>query len=104
MLEALRALDPCFIRCVSDPNSVFFGLVREEFDAKLAQTRDELDKQTVLSLVASCEAVFRCDCDSRSRDRRLKQDSVASRLRTLVEQAKSTGTRVSLNDLFGVGG
>ncbi len=96
--EALEALE--FKRVVSEPTSNFFGLAElRDFNAAIDETREELDQQTVMMLVASCEALFRRDCEHRATDRRLRRDAVANRLRTVKNQA--TG-RVELGDIFTV--
>ncbi len=51
--EALEALE--FKRVVSEPTSNFFGLAElRDFNAAIDETREELDQQTVMMLVASC--------------------------------------------------
>jgi hypothetical protein len=63
--EGLRALAHRHLQSAADPASAFFGMTLDEFDAALQQTAEEQDKQAVLMLAASCEAVLRRDFRAR---------------------------------------
>jgi hypothetical protein len=57
--EALQALAAQYRSRAADSESAFFGMTRDEFDASLQAMAEEQDKQVVLMLAASTEAVLR---------------------------------------------
>jgi hypothetical protein len=75
----------------------FFGLGPNEYDSALTELREELDKQVVLTLVASAEAAFRTDFGERVRRR--TKDAVRPKLKALRDEH---GDRVRLDDILGV--
>lgn len=76
--EALHALSRDFSQITVNPRSRFWGKLREEFDSILQDELKEQDNQTVMMLVASCEAIFRLDYKARAmnpRNRKAPPDS-----------------------------
>lgn len=97
---AFKALAREFPRLVADPASRFAGMLRDEFDAYLRNELDEQDRQTVMMLVASCEAVFRRDFHVRATNPRNRRASLESKLRALHLAHLQAGTRAPLNSLL----
>jgi len=95
MLEALRVLARQFAAVTADPRSKFFGKLHDEFDELLLQMREELDEQTVMMMVASCEATLRIDFDGRLRDK--TKDRVRRRFKELRSQYEE---RVQLDQIL----
>lgn len=95
--ESLRALGQHHRRVTTDPTSRFLGMTPDEFDAALREAAEEQDKQAVLMLAASCEAVLRLDFAERVRrplSRRTAPDSL------FIELARRSSHRTRLDDII----
>jgi tRNA(Ile)-lysidine synthase TilS/MesJ len=97
--EALQALAHRYRNCIEDPASHFFGMTREEFDDSLEETVKEQDKQAVLMLAASCEAIFRRDFRARVATPRNRRNLPEARF---LELARERPNRVRLDDVLDV--
>ncbi len=79
----------------ADPRSRFHGLSDAEIQDRLEQDRDELDRWTVLVLVASFEATLRADAQDRLQAR--TKDAARKPLRDLHNEHQG---RVRLTDIL----
>lgn len=96
-LAALRVVERTQRAATAEPSSPYFGLAEQEFVNALRETRQELDQQVVMMLVASAEAAL-----VRDYSRRLgRREKTGVRLAMQALQA-NTGDRVGLGQLLKV--
>jgi hypothetical protein len=94
-VEALERLLHARATLSADPGSRFHGLSDADIQDRLGQDREELDRWTVMMLVASFEATVRTDAQDRIAAR--TKDDVRKLLRDLHKEHEG---RVRLDDIL----
>lgn len=97
-VEALEHVLHARATVTADPLSRFFGLSSADIQDRLLRDREELDRWTVLMLVASFEATLKTDAEDRIRAR--TRDVVRKPLRDLYEDKEKRKQHVYLGDIL----
>jgi hypothetical protein len=99
MVDALVLLQRAGFAGRLSPKSQFIGMTLPEFDQRLRELREELDREVSMALVASCEALLRVDFRDRV-ERKLKEPrAVRARFKEIADR---DGDRVRLEDILAV--
>ncbi len=95
--EALRRLLRLRRALIADVTSRFYGLTESDLQLRLEEDANELERWSVMMLIASFEATIRTDMEERIRRR--TRDTVRKPFRDLQEKH---GLRIRLDDILAI--